>query len=342
MGSGVLAHQHVYMMNQVTTRSLSTTPQNAYMQYVRLRKSRKTREKLQSCVLPGSKLVEECFQRKSKPFIQQLFLDESQPEWTRKRWEKKAKQLNIHVTTIPSTSRDFDRDQNFPNMTGLSGGTEGVAAIIDLPHIYTDPKKAASLLRRPNARVLALDALQDPGNVGTLIRTAYLFEWDMVCLGVGTADTTNDKVTRASGGTTWDQPLFRGCISELVSEMVAQADDDRPVQYVVADHSADAECRGRGGVVVAQRDSEADNKNVQEDVQEDERGASSAAAAAAAVILVLGNEGNGTTLETPEAVLGSATKVKVQTREATMVGSLGVASAGAVLMHALSVQSKET
>jgi tRNA G18 (ribose-2'-O)-methylase SpoU len=201
-------------------------------------------------------------------------------------------------------------------MTGLSGGTEGVAAIIDLPHIYTDPKKAAYLVRRPNARVLALDALQDPGNVGTLIRTAHLLKWDLVCLGVGTADTTNDKVTRASGGTTWDQPLYQGCISALMSEMVAQADNGRPVQYLVADHSAEMEC-GRG--VFAQRDGNADKEDSKE----------------AAVVLVLGNEGNGSTIQTPEAVANGAKTIKIRTREATMVGSLGVASAGAILMHDL-------
>ncbi len=55
--------------------------------------------------------------------------------------------------------------------------------------------------------VLALDAVQDPGNVGTLIRTAAWFGVDAVLLGAGTVDGYSPKVVRATMGGLWDLAL---------------------------------------------------------------------------------------------------------------------------------------
>ena len=47
-------------------------------------------------------------------------------------------------------------------------------------------------------RVLALENIQDPGNLGTLIRTARAFGWDSVL--ISGVDKYNDKVIRATQG----------------------------------------------------------------------------------------------------------------------------------------------
>lgn len=49
-------------------------------------------------------------------------------------------------------------------------------------------------------KVLALDAIQDPGNLGTIIRSAVAFHVDTIILGKGTVDVYNSKVVRASQG----------------------------------------------------------------------------------------------------------------------------------------------
>lgn len=48
-------------------------------------------------------------------------------------------------------------------------------------------------------RLLALDRIQDPGNLGTLLRTAIAFGWDGAFLLHGCADPFGDKAVRVRG-----------------------------------------------------------------------------------------------------------------------------------------------
>lgn len=56
-------------------------------------------------------------------------------------------------------------------------------------------------------RYLVLDAIQDPGNVGTLIRAAVAFDLDAVLALDGTADPWSPKAVRASAGLTFHLPV---------------------------------------------------------------------------------------------------------------------------------------
>ena len=57
------------------------------------------------------------------------------------------------------------------------------------------------------ATILALDGVQDPGNVGAVIRTAAWFGVEAVLTGPGTADVFQPKVVRAAMGGLWDVHL---------------------------------------------------------------------------------------------------------------------------------------
>jgi TrmH family RNA methyltransferase len=82
---------------------------------------------------------------------------------------------------------------------------------------------------------LALDGVRDPGNVGTMIRSAVAAGVDAILLLPGTADPFGPKAVRASAGLVGVAPLVRlDALSELPSELF-----DRPLQVVLAD--ADAE-----------------------------------------------------------------------------------------------------
>ncbi len=78
---------------------------------------------------------------------------------------------------------------------------QGILAVVRLP----GEEAAWEGVRR----VLALDAVQDPGNVGTLVRTAAWFGIDAVLAGPGSADLFSPKVVRSAMGGLWDVVLSR-------------------------------------------------------------------------------------------------------------------------------------
>ncbi len=90
-------------------------------------------------------------------------------------------------------------------ITGLST-PEGIAAEVALPQ-NADLHKARY--------ILALDNVSDPGNVGTLLRTALALGWEGVFLLPGTADPFNEKALRAAKGATFRLPLAQGGMEEL-------------------------------------------------------------------------------------------------------------------------------
>jgi len=58
-------------------------------------------------------------------------------------------------------------------------------------------------------QVVALDAIQDAGNVGGIIRSAAAFGIDSVLVGPGSADPTHPRVTRAATGTWFNVRINR-------------------------------------------------------------------------------------------------------------------------------------
>ena len=79
-----------------------------------------------------------------------------------------------------------------------------------------EPDGWAAIVRRPAEQaldqkdyLLILDAVSDPGNLGTLFRTALGLGWQGVWLTPGCADPFNDKALRAAQGATFRLPFER-------------------------------------------------------------------------------------------------------------------------------------
>lgn len=68
-------------------------------------------------------------------------------------------------------------------------------------------------------RVVLLDGVQDPGNLGTLIRTAVSFSFDSVYLSENTCDVYNDKAIRSTQGALFHIPVIRGDLSEILMDL---------------------------------------------------------------------------------------------------------------------------
>ncbi|AEJ44194.1 tRNA/rRNA methyltransferase (SpoU) [Alicyclobacillus acidocaldarius subsp. acidocaldarius Tc-4-1] len=102
---------------------------------------------------------------------------------------------------------------------------QGVMAVAAIPQ--AEP--------RYGPRVLVLDAIQDPGNVGTLVRSAEAFGFGEIVFGTGTVDPYAPKVVRASMG-----GLFRVNAVAGDAKAYLRAWRDRHPDGVVVATAADA------------------------------------------------------------------------------------------------------
>ncbi len=88
---------------------------------------------------------------------------------------------------------------------------QGVWCVFDTP-----PTAAGALTGR---RLLALDGVQDPGNLGAVLRSAAAFGWQGILLGPGCADPYGIKALRAGMSSTVKLPVAK--TGDLAAELTA-------------------------------------------------------------------------------------------------------------------------
>ena len=109
--------------------------------------------------------------------------------------------------------------------------------------IRKEARQWQDLILRENGLVVVLDGLQDPGNVGTIIRSADAVGAAGVVLGRGCADLYNPKTLRSTMGSLFHLPVLEGgrlcgiiSIGDLVKNRLEELELERNVlrDYVAA------------------------------------------------------------------------------------------------------------
>ncbi|MGO1200190.1 MAG: TrmH family RNA methyltransferase [Dermabacteraceae bacterium] len=112
-----------------------------------------------------------------------------------------------------------------PDASGTLVSPQGVVAVGALP--AEDPTAAGAALRAlPSAdavTVVVLHEVRDPGNVGTLIRTADAAGADLVLLTRTSADPYSPKAVRAAAGSLFHLPVLTGAAIEDVLAQLADS-----------------------------------------------------------------------------------------------------------------------
>jgi TrmH family RNA methyltransferase len=99
-----------------------------------------------------------------------------------------------HLPTFQATAPDFKR-------ISAQTSPEGILAVLHMP----EDQKLEVLPKGPGFLVAGI---QDPGNLGTLLRTANWFGHRGIVLGPGTVDVWNPKTLRASMGAIFRLPVY--------------------------------------------------------------------------------------------------------------------------------------
>ena len=148
---------------------------------VQLRQNRAYREEQQSVLITGINVVQELAQVSS---FRRVLLEEGY----------------VAPFSFQSDETLFVTRQILKKITALEN-PEPLLVEIDRP-------SPSSLFLKK--RVLILDRISDPGNLGTLLRTALAFGWDGVFALDGCVDFFNDKVLRASKGAIFQLAFDQG------------------------------------------------------------------------------------------------------------------------------------
>ena len=163
---------------------------NALVKELRQAFSRSERTKDGDCAIEGLRIVEEAI--RSGLRFRAVFFKESAANLA----ERLLPQIGSHTETLLLPDKLFDA--SVPSET-----PQGVAAFVRLKDFTLDD----IFERLQVGPVIVLAGVQDPGNVGTILRSAEAFGSAGVVLGEGTVSALNSKVIRASAGSIFRLPV---------------------------------------------------------------------------------------------------------------------------------------
>ncbi len=168
-------------------------------------KEKKYREKSSLFIFEGIKLFDEAIKRGVE--IVRVFATEKMTEYC------KSSAYNGEVITVSDSVYEKLSSEKAPE------GIICVAKYIDKSHnmnkIYNEEEFANS-----EKRIIILSSLRDPGNLGTIIRTASAFGIDEIIMSADCADIYNPKTVRAAMGTLFSQSVsYVPSLADTVKEM---------------------------------------------------------------------------------------------------------------------------
>ena len=168
--------------------------QNAMVKNYQKLQTSKGRKKLEAYLLEGEHLVEEAIQ--SNIQIQRLVVSEDT--------------IHLYEKWTKSYPTMFVSKEVFEKLS-MTQTNQGILAIV--------PLEKKTLVEVPKGRYLLADAVQDPGNLGTIIRTADAAGFDAVVLGEGCVDLYNDKVVRSMQGSQFHVAIYHENLSDVYGKL---------------------------------------------------------------------------------------------------------------------------
>ena len=184
-------------------------------------KERKYREKERLFLLEGIKLFEEAL--KSGVCLTNVFATEKMYE----RCRKMAPEIEI----IEVSESVYEKISTEKSPEGVICVAKYIDKIHNINKIYNKEE-----FSEENKRTLLLSSLRDPGNLGTVIRSAKAFGCDEIIMSSDCADIYNPKTVRAAMGTLFKQRL--SIVQSLPETVRAMTEGGYKVYAAVLDDKA--------------------------------------------------------------------------------------------------------
>lgn len=114
---------------------------------------------------------------------------------------------------IKVIERDVDFSSAIFDALAETKSPQNVIALFERPGF-----DLRALFARESSIVIALDGVQDPGNVGTIVRLATAFDANGVALLPGSSDAFGPKAIRSSAGAILTVPVVNCSVDELLAQ----------------------------------------------------------------------------------------------------------------------------
>lgn len=162
--------------------------------------NRRHRQKEKSYLIENFHLVEECISNQPE-LLQTIIIREDTLE---------QKEIQDLLSKVKDVQTFVITDQIAKEISNTQTN-QGLFAQINI--------KTQEIPEKFEQPILILDAVQDPGNVGTMIRTASAAGYQAVFLGEGTVDLYNDKTLRAAQGSHFQMDIYAGKIEDFIVQL---------------------------------------------------------------------------------------------------------------------------
>jgi TrmH family RNA methyltransferase len=154
------------------------------------------------CALEGLRILEEAI--RSGVRFRAVFFSES----AHAKAQRLLSQIGSRVDTLLLPDKLF-------SSVVPSDTPQGVAALVRWPQFSLDDVLAKASF----GPLLVAVGVQDPGNLGTIMRSAEAFGVGGLILGEGTVSPFNPKVVRASAGSIFRLPILRTKIADILDRL---------------------------------------------------------------------------------------------------------------------------
>ncbi len=159
-----------------------SSKENEYIKHIKKLKDKKYRDQNNEYIIEGIKLITEAIQEKAK--IKQIVIcDDCE------KIEAIPKELMYEIAKYECI---YVTKKVFESITSVVA-PQGIIAILE----KTNPNQN---IKYDEDIIIALDDIQDPGNLGTILRTVDSIGLTQILVSKGTADAFNPKVVRSTMG----------------------------------------------------------------------------------------------------------------------------------------------
>ena len=175
-----------------------TSKDNEIVKNIRKLKEKKYRDETNSFIIEGIKIIEEAIEEKAE--IRKIVVcNEYENSFSKELLYKIAKYDVVYVST-----------NVFKMLTDVNN-PQGILAVVS--------KNKNENIDFSQDFYLLLDNIQDPGNMGTILRTADSINLNQIIVAKGTADCYNPKVVRSTMGAIFRVKVFECDLVDVIEKL---------------------------------------------------------------------------------------------------------------------------